>query len=217
MAPRDQLPLLAQWPSLQHTGEPEGDKGTHEWCNGHATLVQACNWELCTCDSGSVCNGWVGTGACTWMVALCGEISCSLLIEYISFYWTCSLFTYLAIASLVCFQSWARVRMYVRMCVYTHKSPTSTHYGSPLPSPSGLQPSVPASWQWGRRGSSCCGCMRLPAVTGRERGWGGEGRGAVGRKEGGLYICTYINGQQGLTVNAQWSYIQEHLHSTLLP
>ena len=27
----------------------------------------------------------------------------------------------------------------------------------------------------------------------------------VGRKEGGLYICTYINGQQGLTVNSKRS------------
>ena len=63
MAPRDQLPLLAQRPSLQHTGESEGDKGTHEWCNGHTTLVQAWHWELCTCDGGSVCNGWEGTAA----------------------------------------------------------------------------------------------------------------------------------------------------------
>ena len=65
MAPRDQLPLLAQRPSLQHTGESEGDKGTHEWCNGHTTLVQTCNLERCTCDGGStsVCNGWVGTAA----------------------------------------------------------------------------------------------------------------------------------------------------------
>ena len=63
MAPRDQLPLLAQRPSLQHTGESEGDKGTHEWCNGHTTLVQTCNLERCTCDGGSVCNEWVGTAA----------------------------------------------------------------------------------------------------------------------------------------------------------
>ena len=49
MAPRDQLPLLAQRPSLQHIGESEGDKGTHEWCNGHTTLVQTWHWELCTC------------------------------------------------------------------------------------------------------------------------------------------------------------------------